>query len=170
MDSVERASLQVAESLPDSSKVARFELVNIGSVAVPTAAFSKPNAVIISVTADEETAVDFKQSSAIFGPLLRAVDEVRVNTGLSPPTLSLQAALLVPSELLARMTSNNRVEAFVQIYQDGGLSILDNFEHVPSSYDASANILTIELLPSYFTARRRLEDTYEAVIILGLIP
>lgn len=145
----------------------RLAVPSVGSVEAPPEAFAQATTLGIWTTANADTNAEFSLAADMFSSPLRASVEVRVNTGRTRPSLPLQAVLLVPEELLARLQVNDEVKAYVQIYQTGGEGVLDNFEQVPSTYDANAKTLTLILDPSYFTDRRIADDSFEAVIVVG---
>lgn len=156
-----------AVSLPVTAAAATVNLPQSAVVSVPADTFTLPTQVGIWSTADAETAKDFDVSSAMFGTVLRAVKEIRINTGKVQPSRVLTVTANIPAELEARLQLRDEPKIFVQIFQDGGEEVLDSFELLPSTYDPTAKTLRFDLDPDMLTDSRTADATWEAVFVVG---
>lgn len=154
-----------AVSLPVTAAAATVNLPQSAVVVVPADTFTLPTRVGIWSTADAETAKDFDVSAAMFGTVLRAAKEIRINTGKVQPSKVLTVTANIPAELEARLQLSDEPKIFVQIFQDGGEEVLDSFELVPSTYPA-AKTLRFDLDPGMLTDSRTADATWEAVLVV----
>lgn len=156
-----------AVSAPANTAVATVTLPQVASVQVPEGTFPSPTHIGIWTTSNAVTAADFDLTAQMFDVSLRAKQEIRINTGKVPPLKTLKIIANLPGELEARLQEKDEPKVFVQIFQVGGDEVLDSFELVPAVFDAGSNILQFDLEPDMFTNRRSLDETWEAVIVVG---
>ncbi|MDP3669709.1 MAG: PKD domain-containing protein [Telluria sp.] len=145
-------------------------LPQVASVQVPEAAFPSPTHLGVWATSNPVTAADFDLTAQMFSASLRATQEIRVNTGKVKPSKTLKVIANLPAELEARLQAKDEPKVFIQIFQAGGEEVLDSFELVPAVYDASKKVLQFDLDPNMLTDRRSLDETWEAVIVVGSTP
>lgn len=136
-------------------------------IAIPEQAFPRATQVVVWSTADPGTAEEFDTSARMFGTVLRAAHEIRVNTGNVKPVKPFTVTASLPAELAARLHANDEPKIFVQVHQDGGAEVLDHFELVPSTYDPVAKTLRFDLDPDMMTDSRTADDTWEAIFLVG---
>jgi hypothetical protein len=145
-------------------------LPGFGSAIFPDGAFSQTVQVTVSATRSAETQDDFAVSAGILSAGPRVPYEIRINSGLAPPSTSFEVALPVPQSFIATLPPSFGIKVFVQMFQDGGMDVLDNFELFASTFDATTNTVHATLPADAFTHMRHVEDTYEAIIIVGSAP
>lgn len=145
-------------------------LPGFGSVIFPSGAFSQTTQVTISATKSPETQDDFAVSAGIFSAGPRVPYEIRINSGLVPPSISFEVALHVPETFMATLPPLFGIKVFAQIYQSGGQEVLDHFELFPSTFDATTMTVHATLPKDAFTNMRHVEDTYEAIVVVGSAP
>ena len=151
------------------SKASEFtaSLANVVTVKIPATTFVSETNIGIWSTAKPETATDFEITSQMFTSALRAQTEIRINTGMVQPSKTLSVIANVPADFEAKLLSKDELKVFVQIFQDGGDEILDNFELIEATYNNINKTLSFDLEPAMFTNRRTFDDSWEAVIVVG---
>jgi hypothetical protein len=137
------------------------------SLQIPAKTFLSATEIRVSATASLETAMDFEITAEMFASPLRALKEIRVNTGLVKPAKPITVAANIPAELESRLTANDELTVFVQIFQAEAEGILDSLENIEASNDASNKMIKFDLLPEMFTNRRRADGTWEAIFVAG---
>lgn len=145
-------------------------LEGYATVIFPAGAFTVSQNITVSATAFPETQEDFSITADIdeLGP--RLPYEIRINSGYTAPTTSIDAIFNVPGSFITTLPSNAKIEVFVQILHVGEYEALDNFYYGFSSvFDSLAKTVRITLPPSAFTKLRRSDKTYEAIVIVGTI-
>lgn len=148
-----------------------IELSNIVAVDFPADAFLAPANVNIVTTSDETVAQQFEEFTFIFRPGPRLAYEIRINTGISPPLSEyVVARVTVPDDLIAAMPPGNQIEVFAQIPSGGREEYHDLFDLIPSIYDSTSKVVTVELPGAAFTNMRRIDGTYEAILTLAWTP
>lgn len=153
-----------ATSIPTAQTIS---LPGIATIQIADASFSSPTTIGVWMTAKPETAAEFSDSSVMFSSAVRASSELRINTAKVEPKKTIQISARLPAELEARMSPKDEPKVFVQVYQTGGLSILDTFELIDSTYDAAAKTLQFSVDPGMFTDRRTGDDSWEAIVVIG---
>ncbi|MFN3789806.1 peptidoglycan DD-metalloendopeptidase family protein [Massilia sp.] len=156
-----------AVSVAVGTAATTLTLARVATVEVPEATFPAPTRIGVWVTENSATAAEFELTAQMFTAPLRAKQEIRVNTGQLKPLKTLTVTANLDPELAARMQANDEAQVFVQIFQDGGEEVLDSFELVSSAYDAGSNTLRFALDPDMFTNRRNVDESWEAVIVVG---
>lgn len=146
--------------------------ITLGGIAVlfPSGVFPAETLVTLSLTSSEETREDFDVTAEIFSPGPRLPFEIRINSGLTPPATPIKAVVDLPDSFLSSLPSDGEVQAFAQVFENGGEETLDSFEIFPSSVDPTAKVLSVELPVEVFTAEREIDPSYEAVVIIGSTP
>ncbi len=142
-------------------------LEGYASVTFPAGAFATSQDITIYVTSSPETQEDYDISGVIFEAGPRLPYEIRINSGYVAPSTSFDVLLNVPNSFIATLPVNAKIRVFVQIYQEGGEEILDHFEIFRSTFDPVAKTVSVTLPDDAFTNLRHIEDTYEAIIIVG---
>lgn len=145
-------------------------LPQVASLQVPEGAFPSPTRLGVWATSNPVTAAEFDLTAQMFGASLRATQEIRINTGKVKPSKTLTVIANLPAELEARLKEKDEPKVFDQIFQAGGEEVLDSFELVPAVYDATKKTLQFDLDPNMITDRRSLDETWEAVIVIGSTP
>ena len=156
-----------AVSASSGSTPFSITLPQVATVDVPAASFATETQIGLWSTASAMTAADFDLTSQMFAAPVRAVRELRINTRQVSPLNTLSVIANIPAELEARLQENDEPRVFVQVFQDGGDEVLDNFELIDASYDAASKTLRFGLEPGMFTNRRSADETWEAVIVIG---
>src|SRR5581483_7184994 len=122
----------IAATVIDSAG-GQIVLSDYGQLVLPAGIFATPTNVQFRATSDPEAADDFRISANdMFHVSKRSSYDLRV-TASTAPTGSVTISIVVPSSLLGSVNSNSQVQGFIQIFEDGGQDVLDNFELVPSS-------------------------------------
>lgn len=142
-------------------------LEGYASVIFSAGAFTANQDVTVSATSFPETQEDYIESGSIFKAAHRLPYEIRINSGFVQPASSFDVILNVPDAFINTLPSNAKMRLFVQIYQDGGMEVLDNFEIFRSIFDPVTKTVRATLPKEVFTSLRHIENTYEAVIIIG---
>jgi murein DD-endopeptidase MepM/ murein hydrolase activator NlpD len=158
-----------AQAISVQSATATFQ-VNLAGVIDLTFSdqtFPTQTPVGVWTTAKSETASDFSETAQLFESQLRARDEIRVNTQEVAPTKTINASVALPADLEAQMQSADEPKVFIQIFQDNGNAILDNFEIVASQYNPATKRLQFSISPEMFTNRRTVDESWEVVIVIG---
>lgn len=94
----------------------------------------------------------------------------RIILSKTPPITKFQITLNVPKELKSSKPVGHDYVIYVAAISGGGEEVLDEFEPIPSTYNLSTNTVTADIDPSVFTALRRSDKNYEAVMLLGTMP
>jgi archaellum component FlaG (FlaF/FlaG flagellin family) len=146
--------------------------ITLGGIAVvfPSGAFPADTLVTVSLTSSEETREDFEVTAEIFSPGARLPFEIRINSGLTPPATPIKAVVNLPDSFLSSLPTDSEVQAFAQVFENGGEETLDSFELFPSSFDPTTKILSVDLPLEVFTAERKIDPSYEAIVIIGSTP
>jgi Peptidase family M23 len=137
-------------------------------VAFPAGSLPAGSQVALSATSQPQTDEDFTLTTSVFSTVGRLAYEVRIETGTTRPSLDTIVTLPMPPAFLQQLPANGEVQAFAQIFQDGGDELIDAFELIPSTING--NTITFVLGPEAFTTARRLDDIYEAIVTLGVTP
>ena len=145
-------------------------LEGFGSVTFPPRAFSESLSVLISATQSPETQEDFATSTEIFSVGPRLPHEIRINSGSLAPATSFEVAIRVPKAFRGTLPPSFGVTVFAQIYQDGGMEVLDHFELFPSTFDPTTQTVRATLPKTAFTNMRHADNSYEAIVIVGSTP
>lgn len=141
-----------------------LSLPNIGQVTFPAGAFTVPTQVTLLSAQDPDTATTFNVSAPIFGAGNRLAYEIKVTSDRAP-SKNVTFQVNVPAGLTVPAGQN--LEAFVQIYETQGLSILDNFDLLSSTYNAAARTVTVSVPAAAFTSMRRSDGKFDAIVTLA---
>lgn len=136
----------------------------------PANSFNANTSVNLSATHTAETQADFRVTAQIFSAGLRTPFEVRINSGLTPPATSFDAVIQVPASFLKSMPVEAEIQAFAEVFQDVGEESLDSFEMFSSTFDPVAKTVRVTLPKEAFTNRRRVDELFEAIIVVGTTP
>ena len=145
-------------------------LPGYASVLIPPNAFVTNVTTTLSASSNPQTAEDFSHSASLFAIASRGLYEIRVNTGTAAPLVPVQIVLPIPSGLLTSQPPGSRLQLFAQILEDGGQDLLDNFEPLITTVDSNSGAVSIWLPTGAFANIRNVTQTYEAVIILTVLP
>ena len=156
----------IAATVIDSAG-GQIVLSDYGQLVLPAGIFATPTNVQFRATSDPEAADDFRISANdMFHVSKRSSYDLRV-TASTAPTGSVTISIVVPSSLLGSVNSNSQVQGFIQIFEDGGQDVLDNFELVPSSL--ANGILTLQIPPKAFAAEHSsVPGLLEAVVTVAI--
>jgi hypothetical protein len=165
-------------ALPDSSRTAVIapdgdvlELHGIASVAFPPGTIRPTRAVRLYATRTDETALDFEATAAAtFGADRLLQHEIRLNTGDDAPAAAVHLRIVLPQERLRAVEAGHQPRALVQFWQDGGEEILDQFEPVDADFESAPGTVSLILDPAAFTNGRRVDGTFEAVVVIVSLP
>jgi len=139
-------------------------LEGYATVTFPAGAFATSQNVTVSATSSPETQEDFNVTAE--GP--RLPYEIRINSGYVAPTTSFDVILNVPDSFIVSIPSGYEIQVFVQIHEQlSAPEIYDHFHRFSSVFDSTAKILRTTLPKKAFTNLRQIEDTYEAIVIVG---
>jgi murein DD-endopeptidase MepM/ murein hydrolase activator NlpD len=144
------------------------ELAGVGRALFPAGAFAATQQVRLEKTSDSEIAAAFDDSAAIFRSSTTLGHFLRVNTGGVQPLTDVQVTVSLPAAFA--VPPGEHVEAFARFWQQDEQDAFDSFELVGSSFDAVAGTATLTLPPGAFTAHRRTDGTFEAVVTLAPTP
>ena len=144
-------------------------LPNIAQVIFPTGSFTTGRLVSVTSTTDADTTTSFNVSAPIYGAGQRLSYAVKVTTDAAP-TKPVVFKVNVPASLAASIPSGQSLDAFAQIFETQGLSILDNFNLLSSTYDAASRIVTVTVPASAFTSMRRADSKFDAILTLAITP
>ena len=136
------------------------------SVIFPAGALKTNTPVTVSVTSSPETAEDFNETAE--GP--RIPYEIRINSGNVGPATSFDVVLDVPDSFINSLPPDHQIDVFAQIYDEGDGEIIDQFHGFDSTFEPVAKTVRSALHRRAFTNQRRLDLTYEAIVIVGGIP
>ncbi len=153
---------QVTATIPPIG--GHIALDGYGTVTFPANSFPSDQQVSLYLTSDPNTAYVFGESTILFSPGPRASNELRINTGLVPPTQSINVALTVPATLLASMPLDHEPVLFILIQQTGG-DEMQKFELYYPHYDSITHTLTATL-PSWIFSLA-MDGRYESIIVVG---
>jgi murein DD-endopeptidase MepM/ murein hydrolase activator NlpD len=143
-------------------------LEGYASVTFAAGAFPADQLVTVEASRTAETERLFDDSAAIFQPGAELAYEVRIDTGDVATANDAQVAIVVPATLAAG--ADERLEAFAQFFEGSELDSNDAFELVRSTHDAAAGTIDLALPPTAFTAERRSDHAFEAVVTLAATP
>ncbi len=141
-----------------------------GGVVVPKGAFASPQPVTVEVTRAPEVEVDYSVTGEQYRAGPRVAHELRVRIGTTAPLESITLELEVPIAFTAALAATHRPELFVEMLQNEGEEILDDFVPVAATYDAATRRFHSALPPEAFTHWRRMDDTLEAIVLVGSVP
>ena len=142
-------------------------LEGYASVNFPAGTFPYSQYVTVSMTASSETQNVFNLTANLSSDGPRLPYEIRINSGLVAPSTSFEVILHVPDTFLALISSNDKIKVFAQIFQEGGEELLDNFVIFPSTFDPTIKTVRVTLPKEAFTNWRTIDETYEAILIVG---
>lgn len=142
-------------------------LEGYASVTFPAGAFATNQNVSVFATSFPETEEDYNVSGSILKAGPRLPYEIRINSGYVAPSTSFDVVLNVPDTFIATLPTNAKIRVFVQIYYSSEHEVLDHFEIFSSVFDPVAKTVSVTLPDFAFTAMRHIEDTYEAIVIVG---
>jgi murein DD-endopeptidase MepM/ murein hydrolase activator NlpD len=145
-------------------------LASVATVTWPVNAFDQPAVAKVSATTTADTDDDFRQTAALFAPADLRSYEIRINTGGTAPRAPVHVDVTIPAALAAGVSPSQDVQAFAQILEEGADDSIDAFELLPSTKDAAAGTLSVDVPAEAFTASRTADDSVEAVLVLGLTP
>jgi hypothetical protein len=144
-------------------------LDGFASVAFPAGAFSTNNVVTMWVTSSQQAQANYSIAGDVYDAGPRLPYEVRICSGSICPTSDFEVTIPIPDDFLSSLVPDFKVSAFAQVYQDGGLTVLDHFERVASIFDPMAKTLHMTLPWWTFTNQRNSNNLFEAVIICGSV-
>jgi len=141
-------------------------LEGYASVIFPAGAFTTSKNVTISATASPKTQEDFNVTAE--GP--RLPYEIRINSGLVAPATPIEIILNVPYSFITALPSNYEIRAYAQFHEPlDSPEIYDHFnDDLVSEFDSVAKTVRVILPADFFTNLRYLDNTYEAIIIIGV--
>lgn len=148
----------------------QITLPGYATIIFPSGAFPNEQHIELSATRSPETAHDFEETAFMFDAGQRIQYELRLNSGVIKPKTDFQAIISVPADFLSTVPADSEIQVFAQILQNSGEEVLDNFELFDSVYSSSDNTVTVTLPPESFTNNRRVDETYEVIIILATTP
>ncbi len=133
------------------------------TVTFPASVFSSNNTITVSATSSPETEANYIHSGSIYKAGTRLPYEVRINSGYIKPATPFDIVLKVPDFFISTLHANAKIIVFAQIDQGD----IDNFEVFPSTFDSITKTIRLTLSAVTFTETRRLDKTYEAIVIVG---
>lgn len=143
-------------------------LDGIASVTFPPGAFQTDNQVILWVTGSPQAQENYSLAMAVYDAGPRLPYEVRINCGPTQPlTDSFRVNIFVPDGFVGSLPPGLEIAALAQVYQGGGLAVIDHFEFVGSTFESTDRTLHMTLPWWIFTDKRNPEKTFESVIICG---
>jgi murein DD-endopeptidase MepM/ murein hydrolase activator NlpD len=142
----------------------------VGTVIFPPGAFNGVQLVMVMQTNEPPTTQNFQVSATFFRASNKLSYDVKVMTGNVRPATGVQLLLTVPTDFLNSLPLGSDIQAFVQIFEDGGEEKLDNFELVPSTFDPVAQTVQLTMPKEAFTNQRHNDGTWELVVTLAATP
>lgn len=154
---------------PDGGTI---ELPDVAKVWFPAGAFDSPRTVALKTTSDDDVNALFDETASSFRTAGRLPYELRIGTGDAPPlSETVQVSMHVPDSLLASMPADHAIEAFVGIEQGGAQEIPHTlFELIESEYDATNQVITLEIPGAAFASNALTQGEYQAIITLAPTP
>lgn len=134
----------------------------------PAGSISSPDVSIKKVT-DPDIENIFNETADLFSVQQTLPYQIVLNVGKTAPAGdSIQLTISVPAA--SASSKKNGVQLFAQVYQDGGMEILDLFDLLPSAFNSDSGWLTA-YIPAYaFTNQRKADSTYEAIFMVATTP
>ncbi|HEU0299463.1 MAG TPA: M23 family metallopeptidase, partial [Longimicrobium sp.] len=135
----------------------------------PAGFFPTPRLVSVTEDADSAALAQFIEFEGLFRVATASPSVVRLLAGTDvPDDNEFLATLTVPAGM--QVPAGHRPELFVQVYEDVGMEVLDNFQLIHSTYDPVEHTLTAFLPTWAFTEARRTDGQYEALFMIGTTP
>ena len=136
---------------------------------VPAGMFSVAHTFEVSQLDSASATSQFDDLSSLFRVGNRADRPIQLLAGTTAPTDgTFEAVVTVPSNLT--IPAGQRPELFVQVYEDLGMEVLDNWQLFSSSYDPTTRTLTAPLPAWCFTSKRSTDGRYAARLIVATTP
>lgn len=173
------SSIVVSILGPDAFSVTRtitpeggtVTLEGYASVTFPSGAMPANTDVTVSATSTAETEEDFSFTAEIDAAGPRLPYEIRINTGGIMPSNAFDLVVQVPVSFITTLPPNSAIDVFVQLLHESEHEVIDHFYYgFPSTFNPNSMAVIVTLPKEVFTNQRHIEDTYEAVIIVGVIP
>src|SRR2546423_7292575 len=95
---------------------------------------------------------------------------MRINAGAVAPVEPFNVLLHVSDNFIQSMPGDAEIKVFAQIFQDGGMEVLDSFEIFESTFDPIQKTIRVTLPPESFSKRRHADGNFEAIIVIGTTP
>ncbi|HEX2210075.1 MAG TPA: M23 family metallopeptidase [Longimicrobium sp.] len=151
---------------PDGGRVRQRGLAEFE---FPAGFFPTPRLVSVTEDADSAALARFMEFEGLFRVATRSPSVVRLLAGTDVPDEDeFLATLTVPAGM--HVPAGHRPELFVQVYEDVGEEVLDNFQLIPSTYDPVQGTLMASVPTWAFTETRRTDGQYEALFMIGTTP
>lgn len=148
------------------------ELQNVARVTFPSGAFDSDTTVSLSATSDNNVHQVFDEFTRIFRPSGRLSYEVRIGTGIEPPSSeTVEVELFVPASFVNSIPKDYGIEAFMMV-EHGGVDEIPYpiFELVSSEYDTINQIITFELPGAAFSNSSLTQNEFQAIVTLAPTP
>lgn len=141
-------------------------LEGYATVIFPAGAFPSNTTVKVMATSSPETEEDYKATMEIDETGPRLPYEIRINSGNVEPATSFDIVLNVPDSFINTLPVGAKIEVFVQLLHIGEYEALDNFYYgFSSTFDPATKTVRATIPKSAFTTFRRLDKTYEAIVV-----
>jgi hypothetical protein len=138
-----------------------------GTMTVPTGAVPSGTGITIDALNSTQAQGDFAMTSAPFAPTLARSYLIQVSVGSVAPTAGIPVVLTVPPSVTAAL-GGEVPQVFVQVLEQGGDNVLDDFELFSSTYTSGSPGTVSLTLPTYaFTNSRDNSGNFEANIIIA---
>ncbi|MFN7963909.1 MAG: M23 family metallopeptidase [Thermoanaerobaculia bacterium] len=142
-----------------------------GAATFPDGAFAEDAYVSVKRGQSADLEAAFLDTTAIYGPIVSAGEQLHINTGAAPPiSETIRAQVRVPDRLLAATPDGYTVRLFAQLRQGNAEEQYDVFEAFSSTYDATTKTLTAQLPTAIFSSDRTAGDDFEAILELAVAP
>jgi murein DD-endopeptidase MepM/ murein hydrolase activator NlpD len=145
------------------------DLANVARIEFPAGFFATDRIVRVTQVEDAAAMAQFTEFEGLFRVGMKTNYQVRVLAGETFPLSGTASVVLtLPADFV--IPAGQRPQLFAQVFEDVGMSVLDNFQLLPSSYDPTTRTLTASLSVWAFTRVRRSDGQYEALFMIGSTP
>lgn len=135
------------------------------SIIFPAGAFNSNTTVKVQLTSSPQTQTEFAEIPGGY----HLPYEIRINSGSVSPTTAFEVIVNVPYSFIASLPQNHEVRVYAQIHEPPDApEIYDHFsDDLVSTFDSTTKTVHATLPDKAFTNLRHLDDTYEAILIVG---
>jgi len=113
---------------------------------------------------------DLKLAAALFGMTELFNYEIRVNTGIIEPKKNVKIEINLTDEFINKVSGDLGIRGYAKLFVDDDNEKTENFESIVSKYYGSRKVVQLELDPSYFSNAWTSDNSFEAIISVGITP
>jgi len=147
-----------------------IELPGLASLEFPAGGLDRDQEVLLGIIEQPADFALLLESAALYGVTDGLSYQIRINTGNQQPLKPVVVRITMPEDFSNRQPRDSWVRLFgYSLLKEDGIQ-MELFEHCGGRFRPVDAIVEVPLVPGFFSTVRTSDNTYEAVVTLGVSP